>query len=221
MIQAGPVIGLCTGSADPCSCAYRRKHRMPSEALLFYWTFQGPRNTPLVQMKKIQVKQEFDVPLQKLLDARQERYKHLDKFPELKNVHIEEETREGDTLKQVRHIAISESLPQVVATLLPSGADTLVETSTFLETTHIHNFRVVPGGDLDHLFVIEGESKYYELDGNRAARDYDIKVTSKAFLVSGLVESAIADVYAKQLEKDKKSILNFIEVLEKESGGES
>ena len=174
-------------------------------------------------MKKIQVNQEFEVPLEKLLRAREERYKHLDKFPELKNVHIAEESREGNTLKQVRHIAISESLPQVVATLLPSGADTLVETSTFEETTHVHNFRVVPGGDLDHLFVIEGISKYFEKDGSRSARDYDIKVTSKAFLVSGLVESAIADVYAKQLEKDRKSILNFIEVLEKEAeqGGES
>ncbi|MCB1168869.1 MAG: DUF2505 family protein [Leptospiraceae bacterium] len=172
-------------------------------------------------MKNIQVKQEFEVPLQKLLDARQERYKHLDKFPELKNVHIEEETREGDTLKQVRHISIADSLPQVVATLLPSGAETLVETSTFLETTHVHTFRVVPGGNLDHIFVIEGESKYYDLGEERSGRDYDIKVTSKAFLVSGLVENAIADVYAKQLEKDKKSILNFIDVLEKEGSGES
>lgn len=169
-------------------------------------------------MKKVQIRQDFDVPLETLLRARQERYNHLDKFPELKNVHIESESREGDILKQERHIAIGESMPSVVATLLPSGADTLVERSTFVESTHVHEFTVIPGGNLEHIFKIEGVSRYFETDEGRSARDYDINIKSGAFLVSGLVEAAIADIYSNNLEKDKKSITHFIELMETEAG---
>lgn len=161
-------------------------------------------------MKNLNLTQEFSVGLPALLRAREERYRHLDKFPELKNVTVAEEKREGDLLHQVRHISISASVPPVLAAILPPGADTLIETSDFHLGTNLHTFRVVPGGSGDPLFVIEGESTYRAKGDSQSERSYTIKIASGAFLVSGLVEAAIAEIYSHSLEKDYNSIQNFI-----------
>lgn len=166
-------------------------------------------------MKKLSIRQEFEHPLQTLLEAREERYKRLDKFPELKNVRVVSETRDGELLKQVREISIADSLPPIIATLLPAGADHLLESSEFDSREHLHTFRVTPGGH-DQIFLIKGESRYYSTGDNASGRSYDIDITSKAFLVGPVVENAIAEVYAKNLEKDRRSILHFIELLKEE-----
>ncbi len=164
-------------------------------------------------MKKITVRQEFEYPLETLLLAREERYKHLDKFPELKNVHIIEETRENGILKQVRHIDLGESLPVAISALMPGEATVLVESSEFNEATHEHSFHVVPGGGLDNIFTVEGVSRYHALEDGKSARDYEIQIRSRAFLVGPVVEGAIAEVYSNNLNKDRQSILNFIKQL--------
>lgn len=165
-------------------------------------------------MKTLNVKQEFPVDLPALLRAREERYRHLDKFPELRNVTIVEEHRDGDKLHQVRHISIAESMPAVLATILPAGADTLIETSDFHVNTNRHTFRVIPGGQGQPLFVIEGESDYRAKGDGTSERTYTIRISSNAFLVSGVVETAIAEIYSHSLDKDYNSIQNFIKMLE-------
>lgn len=169
-------------------------------------------------MKKITVRQEFEYPLETLLLAREERYKHLDKFPELKNVHVIEETRENGILKQVRHIDLGESLPVAISALMPGTATVLVESSTFDEATHEHTFHVIPGGGFDNIFTVEGVSRYHSVDANKSARDYEIQIRSRAFLVGPVVEGAIAEVYANNLNKDRLSILNFIKQLGLDAG---
>ncbi|MCR9144726.1 MAG: DUF2505 family protein [bacterium] len=164
-------------------------------------------------MKKITVRQEFEYPLETLLLAREERYKHLDKFPELKNVHIIEETREDGILKQVRHIDLGESLPIAISALMPGGSTVLVETSEFNEASHEHTFQVTPGGGLDNIFTVSGVSRYHAVDDGKSARDYAIEIRSRAFLVGPVVEGAIAEVYSNNLNKDRQSILNFIKEL--------
>lgn len=166
---------------------------------------------------KVKVEQEFEYPLETLLRAREERYKHLDKFPELKNVTIVEENREGGVLRQVRHISIAESMPAALASVMPADAAKLIESSEFQETDHVHTFEVIPGGGLD-IFKITGISKYYTLDEKRSGRNYEIEIKSKVFLAGPMIEGAIADVYRKNLEKDKTSIANFIKMLEGEGG---
>lgn len=166
---------------------------------------------------KIKVEQEFDYPLETLLRAREERYKHLDKFPELKNVSVVEEERSGDVLRQVRHISIAESMPAGLASVMPADAAKLVESSEFKESENLHTFEVKPGGGLD-IFKITGVSRYYTLDAGRSGRNYEIEIKSKVFLAGPMIEGAIADVYKKNLEKDKASIAHFIELLEKETG---
>lgn len=172
-------------------------------------------------MKKIKIQQEFEYPLETLLRAREERYKRLDKFPELKNVHTVEERREGNILKQKREISLAESMPAVLTTLLPPGADKLVETSEFNTDEHIHTFHVIPGGNNENIFKIEGVSRYYEIDAKNSGRNYELEIISKALFVSGLVENAIADIYNKNLEKDRRSILHFIQILAEEEGAQA
>jgi hypothetical protein len=164
-------------------------------------------------MKKINIEQTFDHPLDVLLSARQERYKHLDKFPELKNVQIVSETTEGHILKQVRNISLADAMPAVLQTVLPSGANMLVEESEFDDTTNTHTFKVTPGGGLDNIFMVKGVSRYFASGDSKSTRTYDIEVTSKVLFVGGVVETAIGDVYRHNLEKDKSSIEHFIQML--------
>lgn len=168
-------------------------------------------------MKKIQVEQTFDHPLATVLRAREERYKHLDKFPELKNVHIVSEVREGHILKQVRNISLADSMPAVLQTVLPSGANVLVEESEFDDRDNVHTFKVTPGGGLDNIFTVKGVSKYFAAGDSKATRTYDIEIVSKVLFVGAVVETAIGDMYKHQLDKDKASVENFINIL-KEQG---
>lgn len=166
-------------------------------------------------MKTLDILQEFNVPLNTLLEARIQRYKHLDKFPELKNVSIVEEKQEGNTLYQVRHISIGASAPPILVQILPKGADTLVEESYFYLDTNIHKFKVVPGGGNDQLFLIEGESLYQAKDDQTSLRKYKINITSKVLFIGGAVEAAIAEIYSNSLKKDQESIKHFIELIQK------
>ncbi|MCS7205091.1 MAG: DUF2505 family protein [Leptospiraceae bacterium] len=163
-------------------------------------------------MKLVEIEQEFPVPLELLLKARQERYDHLDKFPELKNVKIIKEEKDNHKLFQVRHISIGTNLPSVLVQVLPKGADTLVEESEFDFETNVHKFKVVPFGNLDHLFLIEGESIYEKKDENHSKRKYRIQITSKVFLLGAAIEAAIAEIYTNSLKKDQESINHFIEM---------
>jgi hypothetical protein len=165
-------------------------------------------------MKTIEIIQEFSVPLELLLKARQERYKHLDKFPELKNVKIINEYQTENTLHQVRHISIGASMPPILVQVLPKGADTLVEESDFFLDTNIHKFKVVPAGGNDHLFLIEGESIYEKKEENSSIRKYKINITSKVMFLGGAIEAAIAEIYTNSLKKDQESIKHFIELLQ-------
>ncbi len=163
-------------------------------------------------MQKVSIKQEFGCPLAVLLRARMDRYQHLDKFPELKNVHITEESQEGHILKQKREISIADSLPVVITALLPSGAETLHESSEFDLDSNVHTFQVTPGGNLDHVFLIKGVSHYFATEDGRSGRSYELEIKSRAFLVSGVVETTIAEVYRSSLEKDRRSIAEFIRI---------
>jgi len=56
---------------------------------------------------KYTVKHVFDYSLEEVLAARENRYKHLDKFPELQNVTLLEERREGDNIFQKRKVSLA------------------------------------------------------------------------------------------------------------------
>ncbi len=164
-------------------------------------------------MKTIDIVQEFEVPLEVLLKARMERYKHLDKFPELKNVNLVEEKQEGNQIYQVRHISIGASMPPILVQVLPRGADTLIEESIFYTDTHIHKFKVVPSGGNENLFIIEGESIYEKKNDSHSQRKYKIHITSKVLFLGAAVEMAIAEIYTNSLKKDRESIEHFIELM--------
>ncbi|MCG6149604.1 DUF2505 family protein [Leptospira levettii] len=157
---------------------------------------------------KYQVTHTFPVPLDKLLHAREERYKHLDQFPDLKNVTLLEEKKEGNLIHQKRKVSLEGSMPAVLSAALNDLS--LLEESTFDTTTNTHEFKIAPPGK-DNVFVIKGKSKYEE-SGSESKRSYDVDVVSSLLFVSPIVEKAIEEIHKHSLEKDRKSIAKFLGV---------
>lgn len=142
--------------------------------------------------------------------AREDRYKHSERFPELKNIKIIKQTWEGDLHKQERHLSILGGLPAVLQALMPGGDTVLVEKSVFDNGSNRHTFQITPSGMTAQLFTIDGISNYFSLDAGNSARNYEIKIHSGVFLAGGIIESALAELYQQNSEKDKNSILEFI-----------
>ncbi|EJO71814.1 MULTISPECIES: DUF2505 family protein [Leptospira] len=156
---------------------------------------------------KYKVVQQFPVPLQNLLKAREDRYKYLDKFPELKNVELIEEKKEGNLVYQKRKVKLAESMPKVLATLLSDPS--LLENSTFNLETNTHEFTLAPPGN-ENILKISGVSVYKELGPDKSERSYDVEVKSGVFLMGAAIEAVIEEVHKHSLEKDKNSISEFL-----------
>lgn len=164
-------------------------------------------------MQKISIRHDFDCSLEMLLRAREERYRHLDKFPELKNVTIIADETEGATRIQKRRISIAESIPPVLAALLPGDSAALIEDSRFDLNTNTHTFTITPGEKQGSIFSIRGRSEYFSESDGRSSRSYDLEIKSAAFLIGLVVETAVSELYRHSLEKDRKSIEEYIGVL--------
>jgi len=156
---------------------------------------------------KYTVTHTFDVSLADLLRAREDRYKNLDKFPDLKNVSLLEEKKEGNKVFQKRKIDLGASLPTVLATALNDPS--LIEESTFDLDSNTHIFKLFPP-DNEKVVTISGMSVYRELTGNSSERSYDVEVKSEIFLVGVLIEGAIEEIHRHSLEKDRSSINQFL-----------
>ena len=159
-------------------------------------------------MIKYTVTQTFEYPLSELLSAREDRYKYLDKFPDLQNVTLLEERKEGTKIFQKRKVSLAKSLPQVLQTLLSDTA--LIEESVFYTDLNTHEFVFFPP-DNKNIVTINGKSTYSSISEKQSQRIYNCEVKSGVFLVSGVIEAAIEEIHKHSLEKDKNSILNFLQ----------
>lgn len=165
-------------------------------------------------MQKISIRHDFDCSLEMLLRAREERYRHLDRFPELQNVTIIADETDGKVRTQKRKISIAESIPPVLAVLLPGGSAALFEDSRFDLSTNTHTFTITPGENQGKIFSIRGKSEYFSDSQATSSRNYELEIRSEAFLVGMVVETAVAELYRQSLERDRKSIEEFIRVLQ-------
>ena len=156
---------------------------------------------------KYTVKHVFDYSLEEVLTAREDRYKHLDKFPDPQNVSLIEERKEGEKLYQTRKVSLAKSLPAVLQNVMKDAS--LIETSVFHTDTNTHDFTFAPP-DGEKIVKIIGKSEYKSLGEKKCERVYHVEVKSQVFLVGGLVEAAIEEIHKHSLEKDKNSILNFL-----------
>jgi Protein of unknown function (DUF2505) len=156
---------------------------------------------------KYTVKQIFDYPLNELLAAREDRYKYLDKFPELKNITLLEERKEGNKIFQKRQVSLMSSIPVVLQALLKDTA--LIEESIFDTSDNTHSFVFTPPGNAK-IFTIKGHSTYKAVSEKLSERIYEVEVRSEIFLVSGAIETAIEGIHKHSLEKDKNSIMKFL-----------
>lgn len=157
---------------------------------------------------KYTVRHTFQYSLADVLEARENRYKHLDKFPELQNVTLLEEKREGNKIYQKRKVSLASSLPAVLQNVLKDAS--LLEDSVFDTTSNTHEFKLFPP-DNEKVVKITGKSIYRSLSENECERVYDIEVKSEVFLVSALIEAAIEEIHKHSLEKDKNSILHYLQ----------
>lgn len=153
------------------------------------------------------ISQKFDYPLSALLQARGDRYKYLDKFPELKNVTLLEERIDKNLIHQKRKIDLAKSMPPIVSDWLSDAA--LIEESIFDSDTNVHTFKLFPP-EKEKVVTITGKSTYRALDESTSERSYEVDVKSMIFLVGGIIEAAIEEIHKQSLEKDKASILNFL-----------
>ncbi|TGL61761.1 DUF2505 family protein [Leptospira ognonensis] len=156
---------------------------------------------------KYKVTHAFSVSLEKLLHAREERYQHLDQFPDLKNVTLIEEKKEGNIITQKRKVSLEGSLPAVLQAALSDLS--LLEESTFDTTTNTHVFKISPPGK-DNVFIIKGKSVYQSTGANASERSYEVEVISGLLFVSPIVEKAIEEIHKHSLEKDRNSIAKFL-----------
>jgi hypothetical protein len=156
---------------------------------------------------KYTVKHVFDYSLAEVLLAREDRYKHLDKFPELQNVSLLEERTEGSKIFQKRKVSLAKSLPPVLQNLMKDAS--LIEESVFHTDTNTHDFTFTPP-DGAKIVTIKGKSQYRSLGEKQCERTYDVEIKSTVFLVGALVEAAIEEIHKHSLEKDRNSILNFL-----------
>jgi hypothetical protein len=161
-----------------------------------------------MKIMKYTVKHVFNYSLAEVLAAREDRYKHLDKFPELQNVTLLEERKEGNNVFQKRKVSLAKSLPPVLQSLLKDPS--LIEESVFHLDNNTHEFKFHPP-DNEKVVKILGKSSYRAISETQCERVYEVEVKSEVFLVSGLVEVAIEEIHKHSLEKDKSSILNYLE----------
>ena len=157
---------------------------------------------------KYTVTHKFNFTLFELLKAREDRYKHLDKFPDLKNVSLLEEKKEGKLIYQKRKVSLASSLPAVLTTLLEDAS--LLEDSTFDTETNTHQFKIFPPKN-QNVVTISGLSVYRTTSDGFSERVYDVEVKSGILFVGPVIEKAIEEIHKHSLEKDRNSILKFLE----------
>lgn len=158
---------------------------------------------------KYKITQKFEVPLEKLLQAREDRYKHLDQFPDLKNVSLLDEKKEGNQISQKRKIDIGASMPAILSAALSDPC--LIEDSIFYTETNTHEFKLYPP-DKENVVTITGVSVYKPVDEVSSERIYDVEVKSKLLFVAPAIELAIEGIHKHSLEKDMASIRKFLNI---------
>lgn len=157
---------------------------------------------------KYTVTHKFNVSLSDLLKAREDRYKHLDKFPDLKNVTLLEEKKEGKMIFQKRKVSLASSLPAVITTLLEDAS--LLEESSFDTESNTHEFKIFPPKN-PNVVTISGKSIYRTTSDGFSERAYDVEVKSGILFVGTVIEKAIEEIHKHSLEKDKNSIQKFLD----------
>jgi hypothetical protein len=157
---------------------------------------------------KYTVTHKFNYSLFDLLRAREDRYKYLDKFPDLKNVTLLEEKKEGNLIFQKRKVSLASSLPPVLVPLLDDAA--LLEESTFNTDTNTHDFKLFPPKN-EKTITITGHSVYHTTSDGFSERVYNVEVKSGVLFIGGLVEAAIEGIHKHSLEKDRISIQKFLD----------
>jgi hypothetical protein len=161
-------------------------------------------------MKKIQLEQTFPYSLQAVLEAREKRWDDSETFSEISDQKQLDKKQEGDILISRRKLGLSNYLPAIVRKVLPASIMELNDDSSYNIKTNVNTFEIYPEKHKDK-FLISGKSNYIGIDETSCKREFEIQVNVNLLLVGGPMEIQVADLYKKNLEKDYKKIINYLE----------
>ena len=156
-------------------------------------------------MKELKFEQKFDYSLESVLKLREYRYKNPKDYKGIAKVSIESETKEGTKTHFIRKIKIS-NLPDFIPKNISSQLTFILEESTFDNANNTHTLELKPAEKLSKFFSLKSSSSYISLDENTCKRNYEVEIESKVFLLSSVIETAIAEYYTKSIEEDYKTL---------------
>ena len=162
-------------------------------------------------------KHVFDAPLEKVNEAREKRFEHPDKFPDLKKVKVLEEKKEGKILKKKQYIEISSAIPKQARKFLPVDVLNCIDESVYDLEKNTHHWSVTSAKH-KKIFKIDGDSEYveFEEDGRvKTKREYKISIKVNIPLFAKVAEQAILTTYVKNMKKDCESIKKMLRMMDK------
>ena len=156
---------------------------------------------------------EFDATADVVWEAREKRFEHPERFPELQKQELIDRKEEGDIIKQKRKIELSASIPKALRTILPSEMMKCIDESVYDMKKGTHHFVVKPNFKSD-VFVCKGYSKYTETNG-KTKRYIELEVKVKVPIVGKMAEEVILESYKKNVLRDNESMKEMIAMMKK------
>jgi hypothetical protein len=162
----------------------------------------------------------FDAPEAMVWEAREKRFEHPERFPELQKQELMDRKEDGDVIKQKRKIELSASVPKALRTVLPAEMLKCIDESVYDRSKGTHHFVVKPNFKTD-VFTCKGFSKYEEFEEGgkvKTKRYLELDVIVKVPIVGRKAEEVILDGYKKNVLRDNDSITEMVEMMKKEKG---
>ncbi len=161
-------------------------------------------------MKKLQYTQDFEYPLETLLEYNHEQEFQKKQLADGTKIKLISQKQEGTKIHKVRRINIGDNLPTFARPLLPADFEFFIEHSTLDEQTHTRTFTVSTKHEENSNFYIKGKSQYEAIDADHSRRTYDLEINVKAFLVGPLIEEALANLCLRGIEKDRDAMIKSL-----------
>lgn len=162
----------------------------------------------------------LDGTFKQVWDAREKRFEHPEKFPEMKHQKVIEKREEGNKLFQKREIELSASIPKALQRVLSEEMMKCIDDSVYDLETGIHTWSV-KSMTKNSIFKCTGYSKYTEFETGgetKTRRLLEIEVKVNLPVIGSLAEQVIMEAYKKSLMKDNESIAEMVKMMKDGNG---
>lgn len=156
----------------------------------------------------IKIEQNFNAPLEKILEVQYHRFTNLDDFPVLQNLKTLKTDQNGSELIVHRHVNLGSDLPFLLRAAIPKNYLVLFEELFFDTQKGIEVFAMYPEEKRER-FSISGEIKYQALNANGAKRNIHFEVKTEVPVLTPL-KGLIENMYAQGLADDCQDIIRLL-----------